>query len=171
MTINRRRIAYARLALVAVLALTITGSLFAYVSTLYASTTTAESTNSQTPVPISGLSFTLPVKNGTNFNYAVITLDMPNLYLSGTPTTDTALAGEVSVLVSGTTTIAAGKISADIEGPGKLSGDTGRKPMTIVVKIPLISVTQTVQAQWNGVNGATIQSDTFASLFALLTES
>ena len=152
----------------AVLALTVTGSLSAYVSTLYASTTTAEATNSQTAVPITPLVFTLPVANGTDHNFAIVTLDMPNLYLSGTPTSG-ALAGEVSLVLSGVTTVASGQISADLTGSGKDGGSTGRKPMMIVVKIPLTTVTQSLQAEWNGVNGATIKSDTFASMSAILT--
>ena len=67
---------------------------------------------------------------------------MPNLYLSGTPSG--TLGGEVGVLLSGVTYMAIGQITADSSGVL----EEGRKPLTIVVKISLLSGVQSVQAVW-----------------------
>jgi len=89
-------------------------------------------------------------------------LNMPNLFLGGNPSGGTR-AGEVFIFVDGVS-VAAGQISDDSTDP---SGD-GRKPLTIVVKVPLRPSTQKVEAMWNGVRSSTILTDTFASLSAIL---
>jgi len=164
MTITGKRMIFAQLALAAVFALTLAASLQAQVSDLYVSTIATEATGSQTAVAINGLSFDLPAATATQ-QWALVTLNMPDLYLKGTPSSG-ALGGEVSLVLSGVTTVATGQISADVVG----AGTTGRKPMTIVVKISLLPGIQSVAAYWNGVRGSQIHSDTFASLSAILTQ-
>jgi hypothetical protein len=144
-------------------AFTSTPSLFAQ-ETRYAQTTAALNSNSSTPLAITGLSIILPaaVKGRTE---ALVTLNMPNLYLGGTPNGGTRGA-QVYVHVDGVS-VAQGQISDDNTTP---TGD-GRKPLTIVVKVPLRSTQQTVEAEWNGVRSSTILTDTFASLSAVLTSN
>lgn len=133
------------------------------ISDLYASTTAAQSTTSPALVPVTGLSFNLPAQSA-NQNFAIVTLNMPNLFLSGTPSLGT-LGGEVGVLLSGETYPALGQISADVNG----ALADGRKPISVVVKIPLTSEIQSLQAVWSGVRNATINTDTFASMSAIMT--
>jgi hypothetical protein len=161
MTTNRKRL-FAQLAIVAALALTAAGSLSAQVADLYVSTTSAQSTSEQSFVPVEGLSFDLPAATAAH-KFAIVTLNMPNLYLSGTPSG--TLGGEVGVLLSGTTQVATGQITADTSG----ILEEGRKPLTIVVKISLLSGVQSVQAVWTGVRNSTINTDTFSSMSAILT--
>jgi len=160
MTFNHKSSVFAQIAIAAFLAMTPTPFLFAQ-TTRYAQTTAALKTTSSTPVPIAGLTITLPAETGVE-KEAVITLNMPNLFLEGTPVGGTR-GGEVSVFVDGTL-VAAGQISDDNTMP---PGD-GRKPTTIVVKVPLHSSQQTVAAKWNAVRNSTVQTDTFASLSAIL---
>jgi len=167
MTINGKRMIFAQLAAVAAFALTLTGSLQAQVDTLYADSTVAQSTSSQSLVPITGLTFALPAAS-TSHKFAMVTLDMPNLYLSGTPANST-LGAQVGVLIDGTTVAATGQISADASVPAGTS--SGRKPTTVVVKIPLTAGTQTIEAVWNGVRSTVVQTDTFSSLSAILTKN
>jgi hypothetical protein len=141
--------------------MTPTPSLFAQ-TTRYAQTTAPLATSSSTSLPIPGLIIMLPAATAAE-KEAVITLNMPNVFLEGTPVGGTR-GGEVSVFV-GATSVAAAQISDDNTA---LPGD-GRKATTIVVKVPLRSAPQRVQAEWNGVRATTIHTDTFASLSAILT--
>lgn len=135
------------------------------VSSLFVDSITPQSTSSQTPVDVTGLNFNLPASS-TTAKFALITLTMPNLYLSGTPTTS-SLGGTVSLLLSGVNTIASAQISNDVIG----SGNSGRKAISLVVKVSLLNGVQSIQAVWSGVRGATINTDTFSSLSAVLTSN
>jgi hypothetical protein len=137
---------------------------------VYAEADGAQSTNSQTAAPIAGLSFDLPAKTA-DYDTAIVTLDLPNLYLSNGGE-HAVWNGEASIL-AGTATVASGQIGEEcrlnICGSGPGSGE-GRKPLTLVVKIKLLATAQTVQAQWHGLADTTINTDTFASLSAILTK-
>jgi hypothetical protein len=163
MTINMKRTIFAQLAALAVFALTLTGSLHAQNagSLVYAQTTAQLSTSSQTALPITGLSLTLPAATKA-YNTALVTLDMPNLYVSGTAIGGT-LAGGIGILLSGVTDIATSGISCDTLTTGSCN-----RSSTIVVEVSLLDGIQSIEAVWNGANSATINTSTFASLSALL---
>jgi hypothetical protein len=135
----------------------------AAVSSLFVDSTAALSTSSQAAVAVPGIIFNLPAETSSN-KFAIVTLSMPNLYLNGTPTSG-SLGGQVSVVLSGVTTLATANISNDVGGMGA----AGRKNVTIQVKISLLPGLQSVQAFWNGVRGATINTDTYSSMSAILT--
>jgi hypothetical protein len=166
MTLSRKASVFALLAVAAALTLTATGSIFAQTNSLYVEQDGVLSTNSQTPVPIAGLTFDIPAESAKQ-KFAIVTLDLTNLYLSGTPTAGQSLGGQVSVLLSGVTTVATGFISNDVTGGGR----EGRKSSVLVVKISLLSGPQSVEAEWNGVRNATINTDTFASMSAIMTQN
>ena len=155
-----RKILGAQFAIAAFLTLTSSPSTFAQV-TRYAQLTAGFFTDAQTPIPVPALVITLPAEAPTQ-KEALITLDMPNLFLGGKAVGGT-LGGQVAVFVDGTS-VAAGQISDD---SAALPGD-GRKTVVLVVKVPLRSFQQTVEAKWNGVRGSSIATDTFASLSATL---
>ena len=155
-----RKILGAQFAIAAFLTLTSSPSTFAQV-TQYAQLTAGFFTDAQTPIPVPALVITLPAEAPTQ-KEALITLDMPNLFLGGKAVGGT-LGGQVAVFVDGTS-VAAGQISDD---SAALPGD-GRKTVVLVVKVPLRSFQQTVEAKWNGVRGSSIATDTFASLSATL---
>ena len=155
-----RKILGAQFAIAAFLTLTSSPSTFAQV-TRYAQLTEGFFTDAQTPIPVPALVITLPAEAPTQ-KEALITLDMPNLFLGGTAVGGTR-GGQVAVFVDGTS-VAAGQISDD---NAALPGD-GRKTVVLVVKVPLRSFQQTVEAKWNGVRGSSIATDTFASLSATL---
>ena len=164
MTANRTRIVFAQLAVMAFLALTANASLFAQ-NAFYAQTTAAQSTYTSASVPITGLMLTLPASS-TAYNVAIVTLNLPNLYLSGTASGG-PLGAEVSVWVG---TSAYPKAAGQISSEALTSGTSGRKPATIVVEIPLTSTTQIVTGEWAGIRGSTIDTDTFGSLSAILVK-
>ena len=155
-----RKILGAQFAIAAFLTLTSSPSTFAQV-TRYAQLTAGFFTDAQTPIPVPALVITLPAEAPTQ-KEALITLDMPNLFLGGKAVGGT-LGGQVAVFVDGTS-VAAGQISDD---SAALPGD-GRKTVVLVVKVPLRSFQQTIEAKWNGVRGSSIATDTFASLSATL---
>jgi hypothetical protein len=139
-------------------------------NSLYAEADGSQSTSSKTAVPIAGLSFNLPAKTA-EYDTAVVTLDLPNLYLSQ-GFGNGYWGGEASILV-GATAVASGTIGADCPyhfcGSDPLAGTgEGRKPLTVVVRVKLLAEPQTVQAVWNGSDEATINTDTFASLSGIL---
>jgi hypothetical protein len=177
MTINRRCLTFAQLAIVAVFALTLTAPLHAQVNEYAAvSLSDIQSTSSLTLVPIAGLTITLPAA-GTNSKCgykcatenALVFLDLPNLYLTGTTTTGTQ--GALVSLWVGAGGCAAPSVEVAI---GQISDDTltkgtsGRKPMTIIVNVPLDGGTQVVTACWESVRASgAVNIGGFASLSAI----
>jgi hypothetical protein len=131
---------------------------------LYTSSTGSFSTTSETQTFIGGnLELTLPPASaGTN--NALVTLDLPNLYLSGG---STSVPGAIVYVTINNVPVATGMISTEAPVNGQ---NSGRKPMTIVVSVPLTNAFQNLSAQWEAVRGATVHTDTFASLSALLTQ-
>jgi hypothetical protein len=162
MTLNRARTVFTQIALVAFLALT-TNSLFAQSQNLiYVETTETLSTTSQTPLPITGLSLTLPAVS-TKYNAALVTLDMPNWFFNGTAVGH--LAGQLSIVV-GENTVATATGSCDTLS----RGGSGAKATTLVVRVGLISNTQNVEAVWNGLHGGAVNMNQFGSLSAILVK-
>jgi len=159
-TFKRKRILFAQIAIAAFFALALTSSLFAQ-STRYAQISNMQDTTSETPVPISGLTISLPA--ATTLRGALITLNMPNLFLEGISKGGTK-GGNIFLFVDNVQ-VAEGQFSDDNTVP---PGD-GRKPMAIVVKVPLGTHPQTVEARWDAVRNSICFTDTFASLSAILT--
>jgi len=133
---------------------------------VYADIQIQQNTSSQTPVPMTGQSFDLLAAT-TNYNAAVVTLDVPNLRLANTQATD--IGADVSVLLSGVTTVATGSVSTDFNLQ-LISSNATIKPLTVTVLITLLSGIQSVAAEWNGTNNGSVYSDGFASLSAVLVK-
>ena len=138
------------------------------VSDLYAQFTGGDSTASSSRVPVTGLKLYLPAAT-TAAKFALVTLNMPNLYFTGTPeTSGEALAGQIWVILDGKTNAALGQVSNEVAGQSL----SPRHDSTLVVKVLLLSSPQSVTAEWNVVNGGVggnIVTDTFASISAVLT--
>jgi len=158
----------ARLLLCASLAIGSTASLGA-AEFYYASTTATLTYSTEVgPVPITGLSFNVPAASA-NFNTAVITLSMPNLFLSNQTSQDTPMAATLQIVTPFASTgpvAAIGYIGCD---SARIT-TSGPKPITMVTKIPLGSTSQIVEAEWfsNGTSSVTTQY--FASLSAILVK-
>lgn len=165
MTIDCERQIFTELAATEALALTANGSLLEQ-SLLYAQTTAPLATTAQFPVPITGLAFALPAHTAA-YGSAIVTLSLPDLYLTGPGLRGRSLGGVVYVKVDGVVA-AERRISAKA-----LSGGAGncRKPMTIVVKIELDSTAQRVEAAWQGIRNSTITMDDFGCISAMLLKT
>ena len=167
MTLNRKSIVFAQIALVALLALTATGSLFAQ-SPYYKQITTTQVTNSQTPVAITGLSFNLPVKTAAH-GHAVVTLNMPNTYLYGPDGATGQIAGFAEIEANGAA-VCGGQVGTDGWGTTDFAG-TGRKNMTLVCLVPLTTAATAIQATFHSLPEASnVGTEVFASLSAVLTK-
>ena len=138
MKTNRQLYVSAQLAILACLALTAASSLFAADNFLYVDTTAALSyTTFVGPTPIPGLSLTLPAAS-TAYNTAVVTLNMPNLYLDQ-PTSKTPMSAVLELVApsspQGLISVT-GSIGCDTSG----IGTSATKPITIVIAVPLGTV-------------------------------
>jgi hypothetical protein len=166
MHMNRKLSASALLAMLACLALTAASPLVAAGNFLYAETTAASSyTTFVGPTPIPGLGLTLPAAS-TAFNTAVVTLNMPNLYMnqptSRTPMT--ALLQLVAPFSPAGVVSAIGYIGCDTSG----ISTSAVKPITIVISVPLGAFTQPVNVEWASNGSSTVNNNTFASMSAIL---
>jgi hypothetical protein len=165
-TINRKLYVSAQLAILACLALTAAAPLFAAENFLYADTTaTLSYTTFVGPTPIPGLELSLPAAS-TAFNTAVVTLNMPNLYLNE-PTSKTPMSAILQLVAPSTPQgllSVTGSIGCDTSG----ISTSGTKPITIVIAVPLGTVSQTVTAEWASNGSSTVNTTTFASLSAIL---
>jgi hypothetical protein len=133
---------------------------------VYAATTATLSYNTFVgPIPIDGLSVTLPPAT-TSYNTAIVTLSMPNLYLSAPTSTTAPMSAAIQIVAPFSP---AGVVSAF----GGIGCDTakvttsGKKPITIVLAVPLGTTSQPAEAEWDSTNG-TVTTDTFASISATL---
>ncbi len=118
------------------------------------------------PIPISGLNINLPATSAA-YNAAIVTLNMPNLYLtriSGQTGPMSGLAQVVAPFAPEGVVYAEGQIGCDTGG----ITTSGKKPLSIVLEVPLGSAGQNVEAEWFSTSGDTINTDTFASLSAIL---
>ena len=113
------------------------------------------------------MSLTLPAAS-KNFNAAVVTLNMPNLTLSDPTSTGAPLGATLQVvapfapggLVSATSTI----------GCGTCTSVPATQNSTIVVKVPLGTVSQLVTSEWSSNGTCTVTTQTFASISAILVK-
>jgi hypothetical protein len=166
MKTNRKLYVSAQLAMVACLALTAASPLVAADNFLYADTTAVLSyTTFVGLTPIPGLSLNLPAAS-KEFNTAVVTLNMPNLYMNH-PTAKTPMSATFQVVAPMAPTgllTATGEIGCDTIG----IATSAKKVMTIVVAVPLGTAAQSVMAEWASNGSSTVNTDTFASLSAIL---
>jgi hypothetical protein len=166
MTLKRRSHASLKLAAMAILAASAAHAADLPNNAVYASTTaTLSYTTFVGPIPIDGLSITLPAASQA-YNTAIVTLSMPNLYLSAPTSTTEAMSAEIQVVAPFSP---AGVVSAF----GGIGCDTpkvttsGKKPITIVIEVPLGTTSQPAEAEWDSTNG-TVTTDRFASISAVL---
>ncbi len=158
----------ARCAITLALLITAADIAFAQTATAYAELTTTQSyTEFVGPIPIDGLVFGLPAAS-SSYNVAIVTLSMPNLVLSA-PTSKTALMSALLEIVAPFSPkgvlIAGGSIGCDTPGVSV----SGSKPITIVLRVPLGTTAQGVEAEWDSTNG-TVTTQNFASLSAVLSK-
>jgi hypothetical protein len=166
MQLKQRSSALAPLAAIAVFAISAASGADLPSNLVYVASTTAQSYSTFVgPIPIDGLSLTLPAATA-EYNAAIVTLSMPNLYFTN-PTSETnAMSAEISIVAPFSPE---GVVSAN----GGIGCDTthvassGRKPITLVLKVPLGTTTQQAEAEWSAVFG-TLNTDTFASISAIL---
>ena len=133
---------------------------------LYAQTTATQSyTTFVGPIPIDGLSLNLPAATAA-FNAAIVTLSMPNLRLTNPTSKTEPMSAEIQVVAPFSP---AGVVSAF----GGIGCDTtgvaisGLKPLTIVIEVPLGTMTQPVEGEWDSTAG-TVSTEQFASISAIL---
>jgi hypothetical protein len=134
----------------------------------YAETTTTQSYSTYIgPIPISGLSFTIPAAN-TRFNAALVTLSLPNLFLSDNTSKTIPMAATFQIVGTGPdgTTVATGGIGCD--NVNVIT--SGIKPFSMTLLVPLNGEAQTVMAEWASNGTSTITTQTFASISAILVK-
>jgi hypothetical protein len=158
----------ARLVLCSSMAIASTASLGA--AEFYYASTTATLTYSTYigPIPITGLSFIVPAASA-DFNTAVVTLSMPNLFLSDQTSKDIPMAAELQIvapLASSGPLAALGYIGCDSAGVTT----SGPKPITLVTRIALGATSQPVEAEWNSNGTSSVTTQYFASLSAILVK-
>jgi hypothetical protein len=134
-------------------------------SSLYVETTGAISSNAPALVAVPGLSLTLPPAS-RSAKFALITLNMPNLFLTG-GTPGQTLGSVVALSVNGTL-VAVGQASGDVVVGAAGAMNDGRKPVDVVVKVPLGTTSGSLTAVWGGARNTIVNSDTFASMSVLL---
>jgi|SRR5579863_7763206 len=135
---------------------------------LYASTSTFQETSNEGGVNVTGLTLTLPVMTAVE-KHALITLTLPYPYATAQPSVPQP-GGLFFVVVGGSvvnTTGFSSELSTTSSDP-----NTGRHPCIATIRVPLTANTQTVQAQFAGVRGATVVLDSQATstLSALLVK-
>ncbi len=160
---------FARIVAVMPAALALTASVCAAGDFVYVDTTaTLSYTTLVGPTPIPGLALILPAST-SNFNTAVVTLNMPNLFLSE-PTSKTipmaATMQIVAPLTQGGTVVNSGGIGCDNANVTV----SGTKPFTLVLKVPLGTVSQPVEAEWFSNGTSTVTTQNYASLSAILVK-
>jgi hypothetical protein len=124
---------------------------------LFAETAGSLSTSSGFWAPIPGLAFTLPAGQGKT---ALLILNLPNPYATG----NDFPGGEFAISVNGSMLVPIAVFTYDSQTPQS----TGRKPTTLVVKVPLHKFTQPVEALWQNVRGSNVVIDTPSSLSAII---
>lgn len=132
----------------------------------YAQTTTTQSYSTFIgPIPISGLSFTIPAAS-SHFNAALVTLSLPNLFLSDNTSKTIPMAATFQIVGTGLdgTTVASGGIGCDNVNVTT----SGIKPFSMTLLVPLNGDTQMVMAEWASNGTSTVTTQTFASISAIL---
>jgi hypothetical protein len=125
--------------------------------TLYAQTSGTLTTNSDSFVPIPGLTFSIPEGVGDT---ALVILNLPMPYATG----NNYPGGTLGISVNGTVSPVVASFTYNEQNPAS----TGRIPTTLVVSVPLTQAgAQTIQAVWYGVRGSTVIIDSPATLSAV----
>jgi hypothetical protein len=125
--------------------------------TLYAQTSGTLTTNSDSFVPIPGLTFSIPEGVGDT---ALVILNLPMPYATG----NNYPGGTLGISVNGTVSPVVASFTYNEQNPAS----TGRIPTTLVVSVPLTQTgAQTIQAVWYGVRGSTVIIDSPATLSAV----
>jgi hypothetical protein len=158
-----------RILLLTMVALISTASVCAAGDAVYVQTTATSSyTTYIGPIPIPGLQISLPVAT-KDFNIAIVTLNMPNLFLSQNTSRTIPMAATLQIVAPfapGGLIIANGGIGCDNVNVNV----SGIKPFTMVIKVPLGTVSQPVEAEWASNGTSTVTTQTFASLSAVLVK-
>ena len=126
-------------------------------ATHYVQTSGVLQTNSGSYVPIPGLALTLPEGAGVE---AIIILNLPNPYAAG----NDYPGANLGISVDGTVQTNYASFTYGDPKPAV----PNRMPTTLVVGVPLGPKPQQIEAVWAGVRGATVISDSPASLTAFL---
>ena len=126
---------------------------------LYAQSSGAGQTDSAAFTPMPGLQITLPAVAGKS-HYALVMLDVPNPFATG----NNFPGGTFGISVNGTVQPIIGVFTSDSQIPQS----AGRKPVTVILRVPLTSSTQTVTGVWQNVRGSSVRFDTPNSLSAIL---
>jgi hypothetical protein len=168
MELKQRSTILARLAATSLFAVSAASCADLPPNSVYAAITTPQSYRTFVgPTPIDGLSVTLPAASAL-YNTAIVTLSMPNLYLSAPTSTTDAMSADIEVVAP----FAPGGVVSAFGGIGCDSPKittSGMKPITIVVKVPLGTTSQFAEAEWDAMNG-TVTTQTFASISAILVK-
>jgi len=158
-----------RIMVLTLVALSSTVSVSAAADFAYAQTTATQSYSTFIgPIPINGLSITLPAA-GKYFNTAVVTLNMPNLYLSNNTSRTIPMAATLQIVAPfapGGVMIANGGIGCDNVNVVT----SGIKPFTMVFKVPLGTSSHPVEGEWASNGTSTVTTTTFASISAILVK-
>jgi hypothetical protein len=166
MKLKQRSDVLARLTAAGLFAVSIASAADLPSNSVYVATTALQSYSTFVgPTPIGGLSVTLPAAS-TLYNTAIVTLSMPNLSLSAPTSTTNPMTADIAVVAPfapGGLVSAFGGIGCDTAGVTI----SGKKPITIVVKVPLGTTSQIAEAEWDAMNG-TVTTETFASISAIL---
>ncbi|MFB9268410.1 hypothetical protein ACFFWD_35735 [Bradyrhizobium erythrophlei] len=123
----------------------------------YAQTTGTQSTDSESLVPMTGLTFTIPEGVGTT---AIVILNVPFAFATGSNNP----GGTFGISVDGVASSVIGGFTYNEQVPPS----SGRVPTTVVVGVPLTNQPQTIQALWSGVRGGTVSIDSPATLTAIM---
>ena len=128
---------------------------------VYAQTTETLSFSGFPLIPITGLSINLPAAS-ERYNTAVVTLNMPNLYVTNTCTSNSAVITLVGDTPAG---VVFGYANVGCDTPVAASGPKGT---TIVLKVALGTTGAAAFADWQTTGSSTINTSTFASISAIL---
>lgn len=118
-------------------------------------TTGSLQTSSSSFSPIPGLSFELP--EGDNMS-ALVILNLPCPYATG----NNYPGGTIGISVNGNVS----PVIASFTYNEQVPDSSGRIPTTLVVSVPMIIGTQTIQAVWYAIRGSTVIIDSPATLSA-----
>jgi hypothetical protein len=130
-------------------------------SIIYKDTAGLLSNNSSNWTNIPGLNFVLP-QASSDQTHALVILNLPNPYASGSDTP----GGYIGISVNGAVLVPVGCFTSESKTPQSF----GRKPVTLVVHIPLLNNnTQNINAVWQSVRSSNIIIDTPASLSAIIS--
>lgn len=130
-------------------------------SLFYAQSTETHVVTSDGFEDIPGLYLQLPPGNAIR-KFALVALNVPSPYATG----KNYPGAEFRIINAGGKAFASGFFTYESKD---LGGMSGRRPFTLIVRIPLISDKQTeIKAQWRSVRGSSCTIDSFSSISAIL---